>query len=271
MTLARVAGHDVFHQSFGTGDRRALMIHAALAHSGAWRGLAAQLPLNAVAFDLPGHGQSDDWDGQGDFLTCVTRIAEEFRDCHGGGATDVIGHSFGGIVALRLAVERPDLVRSLTLIEPVFFAAARATAAPEIAEHDIANAPFAKAMEQGDYPGAAKIFLAMWQPGARWAALPEPLRTAQAARMPLITAGAPGFDADNAGLLDAGRLEGVTVPVLLLRGEETPAIIAAVHRALMERLPDARDVVVDGAGHMLAITHPDQVAREMLPHLARAA
>jgi lipase len=40
-----------------------------------------------------------------------------------GQPVDVIGHSFGGTVALRLAVERPDLVRSLVLIEPVFVAA----------------------------------------------------------------------------------------------------------------------------------------------------
>ena len=37
---------------------------------------------------------------------------------------DVIGHSFGATVALRLAVEQPEKVRSLTLIEPVFFAVA---------------------------------------------------------------------------------------------------------------------------------------------------
>ena len=40
----------------------------------------------------------------------------------GGEPMDVVGHSFGGSIALRLALEMPELVKSLTLIEPVCFA-----------------------------------------------------------------------------------------------------------------------------------------------------
>lgn len=50
-----------------------------------------------------------------------------------GAPVDVIGHSFGATVALRLALERPELVRSLVLVEPVLFAAAKAAEDPRFA------------------------------------------------------------------------------------------------------------------------------------------
>ena len=72
------------------------------------------------AFDLPGHGRSPDWDGVVEYQHLSTQIAASFVI----EPVDLIGHSFGATVALRLAVEQPQKLRSLTLIEPVFFAVA---------------------------------------------------------------------------------------------------------------------------------------------------
>jgi pimeloyl-ACP methyl ester carboxylesterase len=74
-----------------------------------------------TAFDLPGHGQSADWDGHGDYGRRTAEVAATFytEPLH------LIGHSFGAVTALRLALAAPEGVRSLTLIEPVLFAAAR--------------------------------------------------------------------------------------------------------------------------------------------------
>ena len=108
----------------GRGPRPAVAIHCSLAHSGAWRGLSKALGdmLTLTAFDLPGHGRSGDWGPEdGEVQTLTTRIAETFVTAP---PMDIIGHSFGATAALRLAMERPDLVRSLVLYEPVFFAAA---------------------------------------------------------------------------------------------------------------------------------------------------
>jgi pimeloyl-ACP methyl ester carboxylesterase len=73
-----------------------------------------------IAFDLPGHGRSADWDGASDYHHLSTQIAASFLT----EPVDLIGHSFGATVALRLAVEQPQKLRSLILIEPVFFAVA---------------------------------------------------------------------------------------------------------------------------------------------------
>jgi pimeloyl-ACP methyl ester carboxylesterase len=82
--------------------------------------LAAKLaPAHDVFFDLPGHGRSAPWAGT-DYHSDATAVAAALLH----GPTHIIGHSFGATVALRLAVERPDLVSRVTLIEPVMFAAA---------------------------------------------------------------------------------------------------------------------------------------------------
>jgi pimeloyl-ACP methyl ester carboxylesterase len=74
-------------------------------------------PLDAVALDLPGFGASpppsEAW-GSADYARAVAPVAEELASALGGPLV-VLGHSFGGRVALELASGRPELVRALVL------------------------------------------------------------------------------------------------------------------------------------------------------------
>lgn len=81
------------------------MLHCANAHAGAWRGvaLALQDSLHLIAPDGLGHGNAPDWDGQGDYHAAATDRARAFLT----EPMDLIGHSFGATVALRLAIETP--------------------------------------------------------------------------------------------------------------------------------------------------------------------
>ncbi len=101
--------------------------------------------VTITALDQPSHGRSADWDGERDLHGLTTQISIVMAEMIGeGGPVDIIGHSFGGTVALRMALERPDLVRSLTLVEPVIFAAARAAEAPEYAPFRAEHLEFAR-------------------------------------------------------------------------------------------------------------------------------
>jgi len=222
-----------------------------------------------TAPDLPGHGRSADWDGSTDFHGLTTRIAEALALASGGGApVDLLGHSFGATVALRLALERPDLVRSLTLVEPVLFAAARAGGGPEFAAHQAALLPFERAIAAGDRELAAELFQALWGGDAPFNSLAEPQRRYIADRIHLIAAADPVLTQDIPGLLAPGRLESLSLPVLMIEGAKSPPVVAAIQRELIGRLPDARRVVVVGAGHMTPITHATQVAAVIADHLA---
>ncbi len=241
---------------FGAGPRKVLALHCSLAHGGVWDGL--DLPGSTiVAPDLLGHGALPLWDGAGDYHTECTRDVIAFAQAEG--PMDVIGHSSGATVALRMAMEMPDLVRSLVLIEPVLFAAARAAGDPAFGVHLAAFAPFEAAMAAGDMAAATAFFHGYWS-GTDFASLPARLQAYMTARINLIPAQLDVMMRDAAGLLGHMRLESLGIPVLLMEGATSPPVMAAIQAELARRLPRVRRVVVEGAGHMALMTNEVEVS-----------
>ncbi len=252
----------VFVRRIGTGPRRVLALHCTLAHAGAWRRLAEGIGegVTLIAPDMLSHGQSPDWDGKGDFqdryVGAVAHLLEP--------EMDIVGHSFGATVALRLAAAFPGRIRSLTLIEPVFVAVAIRDAPALVTAHAAEEQPFREAMRAGDHGLAARLFNRMWSHGGpRWPDLPEALRAAMTRSISIVPACDSAVYDDRAGLLEPGVLDRVRAPCLILRGSETHPVIGAVCAGLARRLPDARSEVIDGAGHMLPITHPIAAAKRI--------
>ena len=260
------AGHPTHWQVFGSGPRPALALHCSLAHSGAWAGVAQHLGgvLNITAPDLPGHGNSADWDGQEDYATLSAKVAASFFE----EPMELIGHSFGALLALRIALEVPLVVRSLTLIEPVLFAAAQGH--PEWDGHVAEMAPFVQAMQAGDREAGAAAFTALWGAGQSWDSLSQRARDYNTGRIHLIPAIAPANYEDNAGLLAPGGLEGLVMPVMLIQGSESPRVMHRITEAIAARLPEVGVAEVKGAGHMLPVTHAAQVAGLIETNVTRA-
>lgn len=250
-------GHHIHSVTVGSGDP-VVMIHCMLAHHRAMLPLAQALGGRATLLDLPGHGRSDAWDGQTEYQSLTTEAARQSCD----GPTHIIGHSFGATAALRLAVESPALVSRLTLIEPVFFAAAKDT--PAFAAYRAAFRPFVAAMLAGDEARAAEIFSAQWS-GIAWADLSPRQRAYQTDRIHLVVASGGAIEEDADTITSAQRLGALDMPVTLIRGAKTQPVIAAIHTALAARIPLAVDHVIADAGHMLAATHAAEVAAIIRP------
>lgn len=229
------------------------MIHCMLASHKALLPLVKALNLRAKLFDIPGHGRSGAWDGKADYQGLTTSYAASLCD----GPTHLIGHSFGATAALRLAVERPDLVNRLTLIEPVYFAAAKGTQAHT--DHVKQLRPFVLALLDGNETRAAEMFNDRWSEDA-WATIPAKIQTRLTKRIYLVAASGTALEEDPDGITSAERLKQLTMPVRLIRGEVSPPIIAAIHAALADRIPQATDHEVKTAGHMLPMTHTEEVA-----------
>lgn len=256
------AGFVTHAQTFGRGNKQALAIHCTLAHSGAWRGVGDALhdQLTLTAFDLPGHGKSPDWDHKTDLHELCRDAALAYLPR----PRDLIGHSFGATVALRLAVEHPDLVRSLTLIEPVFFAAVIADAPERMAAHDLETAPITSALVAEDHARAAQLFNRFWGDGTKWDAMSAATRRYLTERMTIVPGQSAMIFEDNAGLMAPGKLARAKMPCLLIVGAMSPDIIDAIHSSLAHRLPNAMRATIAGAGHMSPLTHPNEVASLIL-------
>lgn len=234
--------------------RDVLALHCMLASGAAWRGVAAALPHARLACpDLPGHGRAPDWDG-GDFMDQALDLAMAAAPA---GRFDVVGHSFGGCLGLRLLADHPARVRSLTLIEPVMFAAA--PPALQAAERD-RTAPFHADLARGARDDAARGFTAMWGDGRGWDAMPERQRVAIRDRIHLVAASGPGITGDADGLLS--RLPAAPPPVLIVTRTDPPAITDAIAKGLADRLAGAR-IRRLGQGHMIPMTDAPALA-EML-------
>lgn len=248
----------------GDKDRPALALHCMMGNAAYWGPIAKRLDgrVDLMGFDMPGHGRSGAWTPQADgpdFHTAVTRIAASFIDR----PLDLIGHSLGATVALRIAVAAPDAVRSLTLIEPVLFAAA-----PD-AEQEARDKVMSDHLIHGRASHAARGFIDIW--GAQpFDTLPPSAQQTMTEQIGLVVDTDATLAKDRAGILREGGLESIDAPVLIIAGEKSPMVIHRIADALAARFADVGRAVVPDAGHMLPLTHPYQTAGLIGLNLDRA-
>ena len=245
--------------TIGRGPRRVLALHCTMAFGGAWSGLSKVLgdAVTLVAPDMPSHGRSPDWDEVSDFGQTVFEDTAKVMD---DAPMDVIGHSFGAVTALRLAAAMPERVRSLMLFEPVFFAVAVQEAPESMDDHDGGISPVMEALKRGEREEAARLFNRMWSDGPPWNDLPERSRAAMTRAIHVVPNQTSLLYEDTAGLLAPGLLESLKMPTLVMRGANTSPAVIATNNGLAARLGNARQVILDDAGHMGPITHPKQMA-----------
>ena len=248
-----------YWRRLGEGARPALALHCNLGHSGAFRGIGASLGdlLTIDAPDMAGHGRSAAYEAG--TLTGEQLLGAILARLDG--PVDVIGHSYGGLVGLRLAIERPDLVRSLSLFEPVLMLAAKDRAPEAFAQNASYMARVFALYEKGDHEGAVRLFVEEWGDGTPWEQLPEETRATFTRQMPVVMASQDDVDRDIGDVMP--RLSQVTVPCLVMDGALSPRIIKHACDGLAAGVQNGRRVTFAGAGHMGAISHASEVAAEV--------
>ena len=237
----------------------ALLIHSGGFTSRQWRRLGQQLaPTHDVlAPDLIGYGNNPWPPGKPfHFRQDVERLAGLLDR-----PADIVGHSYGGLLALQLALVQPDRVRSLALYEPVAFGV--------LGEVDAdARAQLALPAYQGDAAGVDEAwlegFVGWWNGAGAWAALPEATRAAFRAVAWKLHQEVASLMADTT---DRARYATITAPTLLLGGDRTTSTEKLTLERLAEALPHARLEMFPEMGHMGPITHADVVNAAIVAHL----
>ena len=240
-----------------------ICLHCSGSSGRQWAKLAADIaPGHAVhAPDLIGYGSNEPSGPAGEVTLDAEAARIEAVMNAIRGPVVLVGHSYGAAVATRIALRRSDRIVGLALFEPVLFslilrgddAAGREILATGFAIRDEVRA--------GRVPQAAARFVDYWSGAGTWDAMDARRRDAVCLRMWKV---AQEFGALFADALPLAAYARLTMPVLLLEGETTPAPPRAVTRSLLRVLPDATHVRVAGAGHMGPITHAEAVNGEIL-------
>lgn len=216
-----------------------------------------------VAYDHRGQGRSDPAPGRGpvaieqcyeDAVTLLEQLAL--------GPVHFVGLSMGGFVGMRLAARRPELVRSLALLET------SADAEPE------ENRPKYRRLANvvrwlGPRPVAGRVMPIMF--GRTF--LTDPARAGERDRWRRYLLGnRRAIHRAVAGVVDrlgvADELPRITAPTLVVVGDEDVATVPAKAERIRGLIPGARLVVVRGAGHSSSVEQPERVTEALESFLA---
>jgi pimeloyl-ACP methyl ester carboxylesterase len=252
------AGRQVSGLRWGDGEPELVLIHGGAQNAHTWDTVALALDRPLVAVDLPGHGHSDWWSGQGYTLRRLAEAVATVVDGVASRAAAIVGMSLGGLTALALAAHRPDLVRRLVLVDVT----------PGTADH----------------PGKTAAIVAFVNGPTDFGSFEEildrtvehnPTRSIASLRRGILHNARAREDGrwiwrydrlrpTEDGSFDFGALwddvSAVRAPLLLVRGARSPVVDDADVAELLRRQPQAQIQVVDGAGHSIQGDRPLELA-----------
>ncbi len=249
-TLAR-DGAAIAYGVTGAGPG-VVFLHATLSRGRAWLPLERRLAARAtvVSIDRRGHRASRDPDpmrlAMADHVADVAAVIER----EGIAPVLVVGHSFGGCVALELAARRPELVAGVVAYEPPYLVLAPGDVREAMERVALATSA---AHAAGNGPLAAETFLRAVLGDAGYAGLPAGVRAAV-----LREGDAAASDARLAGLDPAG-LPRIRVPVTIAVGSASSPLYRVVAEAIAGAVPSARVVTIAGADHMAPVSRPEAI------------
>ncbi len=262
------------------GDEPGLFVHGLGGSSLNWTDLMGVLAgvVAGEAIDLPGFGRSPLSTEDRYTVGAHSRAVARHLDAAGRGPVHLFGNSLGGAVSTRLAAERPDLVRSLTLVSP-----ALPSLRPDrggdrglpllllpglstLAERQLAQA-------SPEQRARAVLELCFGDPSL---VPPQRMREAAAevARRSSLGYERLVFQRSLRGLVGAQLQPGrrslwslaasVQAPTLLVWGELDRLVSVRIAPRAAATFPDARLLVLPGVGHVAQMERPDRVARAFL-------
>jgi len=266
---ARVDGIELEYEERGSGEP-VVLLHAGLCAR--WfEPLMREPALDGLRLIRPhraGYGGSSHPTGE-------VGIADHARHCLallesvGIERAHIVGHSSSANVALQLALDAPDAVASLALLEPALMpvpsraAWGRAAAVPAV-----------EAYRSGDRARAVDL----WMAGVAGAGWREPFEQAVPGGFAQAVADAPTFFEQELPAVQTwafGEEEArrVTQPVLAVigaRSSEVSPVWEERQALLLAWLPDVEPFVLDGATHLLHVQNPGGMARALAAFVARS-
>jgi pimeloyl-ACP methyl ester carboxylesterase len=224
---------------------------------------------NHVRIEAPdqwGCGERGPWPGHEPFTLAAEAMAVyEILD-RLGTPVHLVGHSYGGALALHVARHRPQCLASLGLIEPCAFHFLRRSAGDSVLFREIAGvaAEVNQAISSGDHLSGMARFVDYWSGEGAWQRMSDQEHVALVPRLAKVALDFRALFEEDTILADFASLD---IPTVVIRGTQSPSPSCRIVQMLAGTLPDARIALVENAGHMSPLTHPEAVGKLIAAHL----
>ncbi len=251
----------VSYEEYGAGPL-VVLVHGSPGNGKAWSRVGEHLAdrHRIVAPDLPGHGgTTPQAPGEVPDVGYAATLLEALIGRVGAPAL-LAGYSYGGVVALAIALRGRVSIGALALLEPVAVPVLSMTGDPDL--HARTRAVFdgyIAGVEAGD-PLQVRTMVEFWFGPGAFERMPEPLRS-------FMVREAPTNARDVRGALredySPATLRGLSVPVTTLVGGRSPEITRTIAQTITTYVPEASLTILDGATHAMITTHAEAVAEAL--------
>jgi pimeloyl-ACP methyl ester carboxylesterase len=268
----RVNGVDLSYVDQGT-RAPVVFVHGSFSDARIWerqRPAVAQ-SYRFIAYNERDHGP-EPWPDEGQHYSAATHAADlaAFLGALQSGPVHLVAHSSGGVVATLVAIDHPDVVRSLTLAEPAIgtLLADLPESKSPLDDRAQALAQVPAAVNAGDAVQATKV-LFEWvnnEGPDTFERQPEAVRQMfldNARTLPLLLAAPPP------PALSCATLGGLKAPTLVIEGERTRRFFSLIDEVVVRCLPGSRLVTIAQATHPMFVQQPAAFNEVLLPFLAQ--
>jgi pimeloyl-ACP methyl ester carboxylesterase len=238
-----------------------VFLHSGVGSAGEWkqvfslwpegdRLVAVETYRDGTGPGVAGHRRLDDYADQ------VYAVAE-----HVGASVHLVGFSWGGATALHVAVGAPELVDSVAVIEPEAYALLRTDEAAAYSEICGLRDRWRAHVQADRWDDAFEEFIDFYNGPGSFARWPRERRRAFLAEQE-----AKGDLWDvlfDEGALNVEALAKIAAPVCIVEGSDASVVDHAICNVVRRRVPHAQYTVIEGAGHMMPLTHPEPLTRAL--------
>lgn len=265
-----VNGVELYWELSEQSDTTIVLIHGAWVDHNYWGEFVPHLDksFRVLNYDRRGHSQSERPAKQGRMKDDMADLAGLFAHLNLTSA-HLIGTSYGAMIALRMAVDYPELCLSVIAHEPPFLHLNEiAMANKSVAEMDQLQREVVEQLMAGEMESSISRFVnAVVRPNA-WDDIPEDFRQ-------FLVSQAPTFIDDvndpDPWTVDLEKLAEFSKPILLTQGEHSAKFYGVILNEIHRAVPGAKRMIIQGADHDPHVSHPKEYAEIIKAFISKNA
>ncbi len=251
---------DNYYKQQGSGPP-IVFIHGSFASTSTWNGMIDVLgeTHHCISIKLPGHcGMPDPQDFSSPTMETELAVVESVvNKLVGSEPVHLVGHSYGGVVALAQALKGNLALNQLTLFEPVavwiFEAAKDAMMSKQVEQflqryrHDVSQ----------QVPHVCGQGIDFWGGEGAFETLPDFIKDSMDL---MVSNNIRHWDIADTVNVNLADVQKITTPTRLVSGSQSSVVAHAIINHLDEQLPNSKKYIVESASHFLVTSHAGECA-----------